>query len=243
MGCSVNESISHELIQVMPDNRTALMGDDFSNGGLFMFIADREKDLSSGTLYVAKYQDILTETSTARIQWIKLGHSESQTIDDLVNKRGIKAENIMHSYTTAPDDLTGFTQITLDKKQLWIKLKDANNGFSKEEIELAAAFLETHRYAALKGGSMAFTKMEGTTINIKDKVAYSALANIQDSMIVAKTGWVESHNVHFSKVIKAGGVLAHDLKGGLVADTNQLMNTEWAPYQSHMLLMGEQNRS
>lgn len=30
--------------------------------------------------------------------------------------------------------------------------------------------LETHRYAALKGGSMAFTKMEGTTVNIKDKV-------------------------------------------------------------------------
>lgn len=32
--------------------------------------------------------------------------------------------------------------------------------------------------------SMAFTKMEGTTVNIKDKVAYSALANIQDSMVV-----------------------------------------------------------
>lgn len=231
--------ISHELIQVMPDNRTALMGDDFSNGGLFMFIADREKDLSAGTLYVAQYQEILNETSTARIKWIKLGHSDSQTIDDLVNKRGIQAENIMESYTAAPADLTGFTQVTLDKKQLWIKLKDANNGFSKEEIELAAAFLETHRYAALKGGSMAFTKMEGTTVNIKDKVAYSALANIQDSMIVGKTGWVESHNVHFSKQVKAGGVLAHDLKGGLVDHTNQLMNTEWAPYQSHMLLMGE----
>ncbi|MEO5797084.1 MAG: alkaline phosphatase PhoX, partial [Rhodoferax sp.] len=41
--------ISHELVQVMPDNRTALMGDDFTNGGLFMFVADREKDLSAGT--------------------------------------------------------------------------------------------------------------------------------------------------------------------------------------------------
>ena len=46
--------ISHELIQVMPDNRTALMGDDYTNGGLFMFVADKEKDLSAGTLYVAK---------------------------------------------------------------------------------------------------------------------------------------------------------------------------------------------
>jgi secreted PhoX family phosphatase len=41
--------ISHELIQVMPDNRTALMGDDATNGGLFAFVADKEKDLSSGT--------------------------------------------------------------------------------------------------------------------------------------------------------------------------------------------------
>ncbi|MFX9242965.1 alkaline phosphatase PhoX, partial [Acinetobacter baumannii] len=48
--------ISHELIQVMPDNRTALMGDDATNGGLFMFVADKEKDLSAGTLYVAKWK-------------------------------------------------------------------------------------------------------------------------------------------------------------------------------------------
>src|SRR5690606_15241172 len=33
--------ISHELIQVMPDERTVLMGDDYTNGGLFMFVADR----------------------------------------------------------------------------------------------------------------------------------------------------------------------------------------------------------
>ncbi len=47
--------ISHELIQVMPDERTALMGDDATNGGLFMFVADKPRDLSSGSLYVAKW--------------------------------------------------------------------------------------------------------------------------------------------------------------------------------------------
>ncbi|WP_373867546.1 2Fe-2S iron-sulfur cluster-binding protein, partial [Acinetobacter oleivorans] len=31
--------ISHELVQVFPDNRTVLMGDDYTNGGLFMFVA------------------------------------------------------------------------------------------------------------------------------------------------------------------------------------------------------------
>ena len=231
--------ISHELIQVMPDNRTALMGDDFTNGGLFMFVADKAKDLSAGTLYVAKYTAELNETSTAPIQWIKLGHATSKTIDDLVNVRKIKAENIFDSLTEAPQDATGYTQIILDKKTLWIKLKEANNGFTKEEIELAAAFLETHRYAALKGGSMAFTKMEGTTVNIKDKVAYSALANIQDSMIEGKTGWVAGHKIKFKKVIKAGGVLAHDMKGSQLDDKAALINSEWIPFQSHMLIMGE----
>ncbi|MEZ5272230.1 MAG: DUF839 domain-containing protein [Ilumatobacteraceae bacterium] len=35
--------ISHELVQVMPDERTVLMGDDATNGGLFMFVADRAR--------------------------------------------------------------------------------------------------------------------------------------------------------------------------------------------------------
>ena len=46
--------ISHELVQVMPDNRTVLMGDDATNSGLFLFIADRERICRAGTLYVAK---------------------------------------------------------------------------------------------------------------------------------------------------------------------------------------------
>jgi hypothetical protein len=50
-------------------------------------------------------------------------------------------------------------------------------------MEKAAAFLETHRYAALVGASMGFTKMEGTTVNAKDKIAYSALQNCQSSMV------------------------------------------------------------
>lgn len=49
--------ISHELIEVMPDKRTVLMGDDYTNSGLFLFIADKEEDLSAGTLYVAKLGD------------------------------------------------------------------------------------------------------------------------------------------------------------------------------------------
>lgn len=220
--------ISHELIQVMPDQRTALMGDDYTNGGLFMFVADKEKDLSAGDLYVAKYTQELNKTSTAPIQWIHLGHATSQEIEDLV-KGGIKPTDIMDSLLEDPNDAS-FTAITLSKTKLWVKVKPG--------MEKAAAFLETHRYAALMGGSMAFTKMEGTTVNIKDKVAYSALANIQDSMVKGGKGWVASNNVTFAEKIKAGGVMAHDLKGGLNDHNNKVIKSEWAPHQSHMLLMG-----
>ncbi|MDU6284158.1 MAG: DUF839 domain-containing protein, partial [Acinetobacter sp.] len=208
--------ISHELIHVMPDNRTALMGDDYTNGGFFMFVADKEKDLSAGTLYVAKYINTLTETSTASIQWIKLGHATSKEIEDLV-AGGIKSTDIMESLTTNPNDAS-YTEITLAKKQLWVKLKPG--------MEKAAAFLETHRYAALKGASMAFTKMEGTNVNIKDKVAYSALANIQDSMVIGGKGYVAGHNVAFSKKITAGGVLAHKLGNSFTDNEGSAINSE-----------------
>ncbi|MCG2953009.1 hypothetical protein, partial [Escherichia coli] len=77
------------------------------------------------------------------------------------------------------------TKIILNAKTLWVKVKSG--------MEKAAAFLETHRYAALKGGSMAFTKLEGTTVNIKDKVAYSAVSYLQKSMVKNGAGWTESN--------------------------------------------------
>lgn len=222
--------ISHELVHVMPDNRTVIMGDDYTNGGFFMFIADVAKDLSAGKLYVAKYVSELTESSTGQIKWIELGHATSQEIEKMVNVDNIQPSDIMESLTTNPNDAS-YTEIILAKKKLWVKVKPG--------MEKAAAFLETHRYAALKGGSMAFTKMEGTTINIKDKVAYSALANIQDSMIKDNAAWVAAHNVSFTKKITAGGVLAHDLTAGQNTTDGQPINSEWIPYQSKMLLIGE----
>ena len=222
--------ISHELIQMMPDNRTALMGDDYTNGGLFMFVADKEKDLSAGTLYVAKYIDELNEKSTARIQWIKLGWATSQEIRDLVNVKNIKPTDIMDSVTTDPND-SSFTKIVLNKKTLWVRVKPG--------MEKAAAFLETHRYAAMMGGSLAFTKMEGTTVNVKDKVAYSAISAIRDSMVKGASGYVAANNVTFQKAIQAGGILAHDMKNAQVDSKGMSISSDWVPYQSRFVLFGE----
>ncbi|MBE2171251.1 DUF839 domain-containing protein [Acinetobacter oleivorans] len=269
--------ISHELVQVFPDNRTVLMGDDYTNGGLFMFVADKEKDLSAGTLYVAKYTTVLTDTTTGQISWIKLGHATSVEIENLI-KSGIKGTDIFESILQIakyPSDATtaeveaidagdkgtseqqvlakaakdrlklqqaaqkaeleaqGFKFTYLSKTGVYLKLKD-----NSDKTKLAAAFLETHRYAAYVGASMALTKNEGTTVNIADKRAYSALANIVDSMVEGGSGYLAEHNVKFPK-ITAGGILEHKLTGGQKDSSNVAINSEWVPSQSSLLIKGK----
>lgn len=224
--------ISHELVQVMPDNRTVLMGDDATNSGLFMFIADVEKDLSAGTLYVAKVGagfSIDPAAAGAKLSWINLGHATSAEIENLANT--VKPADIMSVSKTDPLDST-YTKIWTGGKANWIKIKPG--------MEKAAAFLETHRYAYLAGGSMGFTKMEGTTLNIKDKIAYSALQNMVDSMVKNHAkGWNEQSGIALDKALVAGGVMAHTL-GGAQADTGSVaIKSDWVPMSTKALLVGE----
>ena len=208
--------ISHELVQVMPDERTVLMGDDATNGGLFMFIADRARDLSAGTLYVAKW----TQTSSVGpgagdITWIKLGHASSDEIKALVDS-GITAADIMDVKTVDPTDAS-YTRIRFNGKNNWVKLMP---GMAK-----AAAFLETHRYAALVGASMGFSKMEGTTVNIADKRAYSAMSYVYKSMTDGTTDiQVEGP--------AAGAVYEHILKGRQFDTDGDRIPSEWV--STHM---------
>ncbi|APW42224.1 PhoX family protein [Rhodoferax saidenbachensis] len=223
--------LSHELIQVMPDNRTALMGNDATNSGLFMFVADKEKQLSAGTLYVAKLGagfSIDPAAPGAKISWIKLGHATSDDIEKMANT--LKPTDIMDVRKADPSDAS-FTKIFYNGTANWIKVKPG--------MEKAAAFLETQRYAYLMGGSMGFTKMEGTTVNIKDKIAYSALQNIQDSMVKDGKGWNAQSGITVNKALIAGGVMAHNLAGGQADQTGAAIKSEWVPHQMRALFMGE----
>jgi secreted PhoX family phosphatase len=223
--------ISHELVQVMPDQRTVFMGDDATNSAYFVFVADKEKDLSAGTLYAAKVGagfSLNPAASPAPLTWIKLGSATSAEIRALVDG-GIKATDIFDLQATDPAD-TSYTKVTTNGKTEWVKLKA---GMAK-----AAAFLETHRYAAYLGASMGFTKMEGTTVNIKDKVAYSALQNCQDSMVVGGKGYTAGNGISIDKALKAGAVMALNLKGGQKDTAGTAINSEWMPADTKALLVG-----
>lgn len=242
---------SRELVQVFPDQRTVLGGDDSNNGGLFMFVADKAGDLSSGTLYVAKYVTALNETSAGKIQWIRLGHATSDEIKALANDAalttvttnaaGFKENGIFASTTTNPNDAS-FTEIKLSGKSAWVRLKPGQ--------EKAAAFLETHRYAALKGGSLVFNKLEGTTVNAKDKIAYSAVSGSTSTFVAGSThnkelplnapaGSVPVASLAGFAKSTAGYVLQHKLGGGQKDDTGAAIDSEWVPTQTSLLLAGE----
>lgn len=242
---------SRELVQVFPDQRTVLGGDDSNNGGLFMFVADKAGDLSSGTLYVAKYVTALNETSAGKIQWIRLGHAASDEIKALANDAalttvttnaaGFKENGIFASTTTNPNDAS-FTEIKLSGKSAWVRLKPGQ--------EKAAAFLETHRYAALKGGSLVFNKLEGTTVNAKDKIAYSAVSGSTSTFVAGSThnkelplnapaGSVPVASLAGFAKSTAGYVLQHKLGGGQKDDTGAAIDSEWVPTQTSLLLAGE----
>lgn len=223
--------ISHELIEVMPDQRTALMGDDSTNGGLFLFVADKEKNLSAGTLYVAKLGDgfsINPADAGAKLSWLKLGHATSAEIERLADT--LKPSDIMTVLKTDPGDAS-FTKIFYNGVANWVKLKPG--------MEKAAAFLETHRYAYLMGGSMGFSKMEGTTVNVKDKVAYSALQNIQDSMVTTGKGWNAASGIALNQPLIAGGILVHTLAGAQRDLGGAEIKSQWVPVRTRALLMGE----
>jgi secreted PhoX family phosphatase len=165
--------IARELVQVMPDNKTVLMGDDGVNTGLFMFIADTAKDLSAGTLYAAKWTQSATAADrTGSLTWINLGHATSAEIKALADS--LKPTDIISAYTkTDPLDAT-YTKIAYNGTTEWVKFNAAQTK--------AATFLETHRYAAAQGASLEFTKMEGVTLNAKDKLVYIAISYLYKTM-------------------------------------------------------------
>ncbi|MFC5513973.1 PhoX family protein [Massilia jejuensis] len=223
--------ISHELVQVMPDERTVLMGDDATNSGYFVFVADKERDLSAGTLYVAKVGagfSLDPNGAAAPLTWIRLGSATSNEIRALA--ASVKPLDIMDVRSADPLD-PGFTKVAVNGAVEWIKLKP--------RMEKAAAFLETHRYAALAGASLGFTKMEGTTVNARDKIAYSALQNCQSAMVAGNALNVPGNGVSIPKALNAGAVMALKLAGGQKDTAGGTIASEWMPIDLKALLTGE----
>jgi len=229
--------VSRELVQLMPDNRTAYQGDDGTYNVLTMFIADKEKDLSSGTLYAAKWNQTSDKNGgEATLTWIKLGSSNNAELTTLANTLKFSdifetapvVKNTDGSYQAAP---AGFKQIIARHSS-----GNVENLKLKAGMEKAAAFLETRRYSAYVGATTEFEKFEGVTVNIADKKVYLAMTRIRDGMENKATD--PTNHIQVSK-LAAGGIYEVALTNAQKDSTGVAISSDYVGTTMKATLLGE----
>jgi len=210
-----------ELARFTNDGRTAFFGDDGSYSGLFMFVGDKANDPNSGgTLYAARWEQSSADNSDAdtraNVHWIRLGHTAGHAEIAALIHKGIQQSDIFDISLTAKD---GLRPVRAGSSQtIWLKLKPG--------MELAAAFLETRRYAAYLGATTEFTKGEGVAINHADKKMYYAMSYIQGSMLAKDGGPVDHVRV---KANDAGATFTFDLAGGQRDIAGAMIASDYVP--------------
>ena len=218
---------SHEMMQVLPDNKTALFGDDGSNTMMFMYVADKEKDFSAGTLYAAKFKQTSTNNGgKGDLHWIKLGHATDSEVKTIIDK-GTKFSDI---FETAEQPTKGFKAVktAASKKVEYLKVKPG--------MEKAAAFLESRRYGAILGATSEFNKMEGLTVNKKDKKAYMAIS-YQNSAMLKESGAVQD-DIQLPK-LESGVTYQLNLGSHQKDQANGKINSRYVPASMEGLLIGQ----
>lgn len=220
-----------EMSKVMPDGKTAYFGDDGTHSLMLMFVADKPGDLSAGTIYAAKW----TQTSAdaggkANLTWVRLGHGTDTEIKALADSASFSAifDAVVPTDSSCP---TGYKRV--------------RSGSTADEClivrsgqEKAAAFLETRRYAALKGATTEFTKMEGIAVNDKDKRLYLAMSAIRDSMTDTR-----DEPANDIKLVKnpAGATYSAELKSGQKDSMGNRINSNYVASNLYVeaALLGE----
>jgi hypothetical protein len=177
---------SHELGTVMPDQRTVYLSDDGRDVMMGMYVADRPRELSAGTLYAAKWQqNDAGNGGKAHLQWIRLGHATDKQVRAMIHRKVHFSDIFDHvtdaAYHDNPAQYVGYHPVyvytgTGGVTQLeYLKLKPG--------MEQVAAFLETRRYAAYLGATTEFSKMEGMTSNSYDRKLYFAISYAEGGML------------------------------------------------------------
>lgn len=208
--------LSFELGEVMADRRTVYFGDDGNDVIRAMYVADKENDLSAGTLYAARWlQESGAGFGRAKLQWIRLGHASDAEIKALIDG-GIRFSDIWEvadaqAVAADPARYAGFRPLfvytgTGSKHGLnYYRLKPGQ--------ELAAAFLETRRYAAWLGATTEFTKMEGIAHSAVDRKQWTVISYARDGMLAGNNQDRPQDDIRL-------GAPAEDLNCGVVYESN-----------------------
>ena len=220
---------SHELSKVAPDQKTVYFGDDGGNTMMFMYVADKAKDLSAGTLYAAKWiQKSADNGGSADLQWINLGHATDSEVKAYIDK-GLKFSDLFQTSDTAADGFTAIKSYPSGKVE-YLKVKPG--------MEQAAAFLEARRYGAILGATAEFNKMEGVTLNAKDKQLYIAMSYIEKAMEKDTKGTDPVDDIQVNK-LSAGVTYELALNQAQKDRNGQPINSQYVPTVMKGLVWGE----
>ncbi|UXH46227.1 DUF839 domain-containing protein [Rossellomorea vietnamensis] len=218
---------SHEMMQVLPDNKTALFGDDGGNTMMFMYVADKAEDFSAGTLYAAKFEQTGTEKGgSGDLNWIKLGHGSDKEISDIIDS-GVTFNDI---FETTEEPTEGFTAVKTNSHDSveYLKVKPGK--------EKAAAFLEPRRYGTILGATSEFNKMEGLAVNAEDHKAYMAISYQEGSM--EKQDGAVQDDIQLPK-IESGVTYELNLEGSQADHGNEKIDSEYVPASMNGFVLGE----
>ena len=168
--------LSTEIAYVLPDERTVFLSEDNTNSPLVMFVADKARDLSAGTIYAAKWTQRGGGGGSGGLEWINLGHATNEQIGKLI----AAPTTFDKLFDTAKGGKDGscpadFKSLNAEFKHECLALRPG--------MEIAASRLETGRYAALMGASTEFRKLEGATFDADTKRFYIAVSRIERGML------------------------------------------------------------
>lgn len=167
---------SHEVALAMPDRRTVYQTDDAYNTALYRFVADRPGELASGTLYAARWRQTDTaKGGSARLDWISLGHADDAAIASAL-KRQIRFEDLFEREPPLREGTcpAGFGSVNTRFAHECLRLKPG--------METLASRLESRRFAALRGATTEFRKMEGLTFDPASRQLFVAVTAIERGM-------------------------------------------------------------
>jgi uncharacterized protein len=211
--------VAMELAYVMPDEKTVYMTDDGSNVGIFMFVADKEGDLSLGTLYAGKWIQKSDENGgEAKIRWVNLGSADADKIKSALDAK-VQFDDMFETADPVgagcPDGFTSTNSGHGSPYHECLKLTQ----YGAENLEVVSR-LETRRYAAYMGATTEWRKMEGITFDAKRNKLYLAISEINKGMLDGDVDDPNStydvggqNDIHVPENF-CGGVYALKVKGG-----------------------------
>ncbi|TRZ65211.1 MAG: DUF839 domain-containing protein [Rhodocyclaceae bacterium] len=232
--------ISREKIQFFGDSRTAIQGDDGTFTSLTMFVADKAADLSAGSLYAARWNQVSaagTDGGKATLTWIKLGKAKHDDIKKAVDA-GVKFTDLFDVDTSGTTP-AGYKRIKAGHDVATtedLKLKTGTFGTTGVDIATLAAFLETRRYAAYAGATTEFEKFEGVAYNARDGKAYTAMSRMSNGMEDKPT---EPANDIRLKRNLSGAIYELTLKSNQIDSNGDAIDSEFVPVVMEALVIGE----